>query len=188
MNKGVDGMDIRPYSSEYLEAFCDLYISIWRAEPYGELFTTAEVKRHMWKNERFLFLLVDDGTLVGFVGGRPVAHFCDFFDNRCVPSVSLTSGFYIDELGVAPAFRGRGRGSALMRWVMGSAANTGFTEFVLRTHADKQRNPAMPMYSRLGFEERLDDQGTVHSVPVKQARIDSRPDVDIRTYLYKVVG
>lgn len=182
---------IEPFSHRYLAQYCELYQATWQAEPYGESFTAEEITRHLSVNEGFLYLLIrgehDEDVVVGFVGGRPLAHECNFFDNAAEPSVEVASGFYIDELGVHEELRRHGFGGSLTLFLMSVARSRGFNAFVLRTHAAKD-NPASRLYSRLGFATRRTAAGELHGVDTKQRRVDDRDEVDRRIYYYKNIG
>jgi ribosomal protein S18 acetylase RimI-like enzyme len=179
---------IEPYSSAYEQQYLALYIATWQDEPYRELFSPAEVLDNLAKNLRFLYLLVDDhDEVIGFVGGRPLSQSCEFFDNKCVPSIDRDVSFYIDELGIAKTRRGAGFGAKLTEFLIGAARDAGYSQLVLRTHASES-NPAMVLYERLGFERRNTITGTDHVVDTTQIRVDQKtPETDPRIYYYKTI-
>ena len=174
------------YSDSYEKRYCDLYIATWKVEPYGEAFTSEEIVNHLGSNKDFLYLLVEKGSdkVIGFVGGRPVSHECDFFVNEASPPLEIDKAFYIDELGVDETHKLCGWGLMLMSFLISSARKKGFSQFVLRTHADHS-NPAIGLYYKLGMKPRRTKADKVHGVETTQRRIDGRPETDFRIYFYK---
>ena len=177
---------IKKYSESYQEQYCDLYIATWKVEPYGELFVAEEVIDHLESNRDFLYLLIEEESdkLIGFVGGRPISHKCDFFINEAIPPVDMEKAFYIDELGIEESHKMRGWGQMLMGFIISNAREAGFSQFVLRTHADDS-NPAIRLYYKLGMKPRETKEGKVHGVETTQRRINDRPETDFRIYFYK---
>jgi len=166
------------------DQYIALYIDTWQRNPYRELFTRDEVLASVEINRQFLYLLVDGGAVLGFVGGRPLSQ-CDFFDYACVPPVDSEKGFYIDELGVDFAHRKSGFGQKLTEYLIEVARLKEFNQFVLRTHQSPE-NPAARFYERLGFETRLNMDGQVHGIDTQHRRVDTAtPEVDFRVYYYK---
>lgn len=174
------------YSKIYKEQYCDLYIATWKVEPYGEKFTREEITTSLESNKDFLYLLIEEKSnkLIGFVGGRPISHECDFFINEASPPIEMEKGFYISELGVDEAHKRYGWGQMLTAFLISSAREKGFSQFVLRTHADHS-NPAIGLYYKLGMKPRKTKEGKVHGVETTQSRIDERPEQDFRIYFYK---
>lgn len=178
---------IKKYSEIYQKQYCDLYIATWKIEPYGELFTEEKILKHLNYNLDFLYLLIqEEKNVIGFVGGRPISDYCEFFINEACPPIEMKKGFYIDELGIEASHKRHGWGQTLMEFLFSCARESGFTEFVLRTHADPS-NPAIKLYDKLGMKPRKTKFGKVHGVDTPQTRIDSRPEEDFRIYFYKTL-
>jgi ribosomal protein S18 acetylase RimI-like enzyme len=178
--------EVIKYSGRYEKQYCDLYIATWRVEPYGEAFTSEEIMNHLGSNEGFLYLLIEEESdkVIGFVGGRAISHECDFFINEASLPIDIEKGFYVDELGIEETHKMYGWGQLLMSFLISSAREKGFSEFVLRTHADHS-NPAIGLYYKLGMKPRRTNADKVHGVETTQRRIDGRPETDFRIYFYK---
>lgn len=178
--------EVIEYSGRYEKQYCDLYIKTWEVEPYGEVLTHQETISSLEINKGFLYLLVEEKNdkVIGFVGGRPLSKCRDFFKNDAVPKVEIEKGFYIGDLGVDEAHKRSGWGQVLMSFLISIAREKGFSQFVLRTHADDS-NPAIGLYYKLGMKPRMTTEGRVHGVEATQSRIDGRPEKDFRTYFYK---
>jgi ribosomal protein S18 acetylase RimI-like enzyme len=176
-------MKLIKYSERYEKQYCALYIKTWKVEPYGEKFTSKEIVRHMTGNKDFLFLLIEEESdrIIGFVGGRPISRECGFFKNDAIPPVVT---FYIDELGIEKTHKRLGWGEVLMRFLIATAREAGFSQFVLRTHRDHS-NPAIGLYYKLGMKPRITKSGKVHGVWTQQRRIDGRSKQDFRIYFYQ---
>ena len=175
-------IQIVPFSQDYLTDYIDLYISTWREEPYGEDFAENEVHRQIANGDQ-IHLLVNDCSLIGFVGGRPLEQNCDFYQEPEELRVKTQDFFYISELTVSRDQRSLGFGNLLMQFISSAARAQGFCHFLLRTHASLA-NPAVPLYYKLGMSPLTRESGDVHSVSVEQKRIDDRPETDSRVYYY----
>jgi ribosomal protein S18 acetylase RimI-like enzyme len=178
---------ITKYSESYQKKYCDLYITTWKIEPYGERFSREEIVAHLVKNRDYLYLLIEEETdlVKGFVGGRPILSECQFFINET--GIDMNKAFYIDELGVDEKHKKLGWGAILTHYIISCAREDNFNQFVLRTHSSES-NPAIKLYQKLGFITKLDKQGIVHGVETQQTRVDDRPDKDFRYYLYQWFG
>jgi len=175
---------IKKYSENYQQQYCDLYISTWKVEPYGELFNSQEIINHLFVNKDYLFLLIkeDSDKIIGFVGGRPLQYECPFFINDTNIDVNIT--FYIGELGVDEKHKKFGWGQMLMHHLISCARENNFNQFVLRTHSS-ETNPAIKLYQKLGFNTKIDKNGKIHGIDTVQKRIDDRSEMDFRLYFYK---
>ncbi len=109
---------IKKYSESYQKQYCDLYIDTWEVEPYGERFTPEEIVAHLIKNKDYLYLLIEEESnlVIGFVGGRPLSHECQFFINDT--GMDMSKAFYIDELGVDKKHKQRGWGEILTHYII----------------------------------------------------------------------
>ena len=107
---------IKKYSESYQKQYCDLYIDTWEVGPYGERFTPEEIVAHLIKNKDYLYLLIEEESnlVIGFVGGRPLLHECQFFINET--GMDMSKAFYIDELGVDKKHKQRGWGEILTHY------------------------------------------------------------------------
>lgn len=173
---------IIPFEKDYLNDYVGLYITTWREEPYGEDFSPNDVYLQIDNGDQ-IYLLVSDRSLVGFAGGRPLAQNCEFFEKPKNFVVGIEDVFYISELAVRKDYRSCGFGNLLMQFLISAAKSQGFNHIVLRTHASPA-NPAVPLYYKLGMKPLLRDLRTVHSVSVKQKRIDARLTSDNRVYYH----
>lgn len=176
-------LSIAPFSDDWLDQYCNLYIETWKSEPYGELFCREDVLNQLSHGDQ-VFLLLNDADLVGFVGGRPLGRNCDFFRNEGRETLSVDNTFYISELSVKQEFRRFGFGYMLMRLAFSEAKLSGYSSFLLRTHACAD-NPAKSLYRKLGMNPQRNLADEILSIPVDQERIDDRPRVDERVYYLK---
>lgn len=176
-------MSIIRYSKKYEEKYHSLYRETWKVEPYGELFSDSEITESVDKNKSFLYLLINDNSdsVIGFVGGRAISD-CSFFDNK--PKLDLQTVFYIDELGIEKEHKRLGWGATLTQFLINTARESGFSQFILRTHAS-HINPAISLYYKLGFKTMKTDTGDIYGIDTQQTRIDGRADTDFRIYFYK---
>lgn len=178
-------MEIKQYDKKYLEQYCKLYIETWKAEPYGEVFTVEEAQVSLAQNIDYQYLLLNGEEVIGFVSGRPLNRFCDFFDDSVLPkSIDRSQTFYISELSIKSEYRKLGLGLVLINFLIAAARQDGYSQFVLRTY-QSFTNPALPLYYKLGMKTKLTRTGDVHQVEIFQTRIDSRPVIDSRIYFYK---
>lgn len=174
------------YTDKYQKAYCDLYIATWKEPPYLEFFTSEEIIKHLGSNKDFLYLLIEEATdkAIGFVGGRPIAHKCDFFINDSVKPIDISKGFYIAELVVEETHKKHGWGYMLMQFLICNAREKGFNQFVLRTHSNHS-NPAIGLYYKSGMKPQKMATGEVHGVDTEQRRITGKVEKDFRIYFYK---
>ena len=179
-------MEIKQYTKKYLNQYCKLYIETWKEEPYGEIFIGQEVQTTLEQNQQYQYLLLRHEEVIGFVSGRPLIQFCDFFDNSLlIQKINMNKAFYISDLSIKSDYRKLGLGAVLINFLIAAARADNYSEFVLRTH-QSFTNPALSLYYNLGMKTRLTKTGKVHQVKVSQARIDNRPVTDSRIYFYKV--
>jgi aminoglycoside 6'-N-acetyltransferase I len=91
-----------------------------------------------------LAVALNEGTVVGFASGVHYVH-----PDKPAPE------FWINEVGVDPAYHRRGLGKALMRALLGRARELGCAEAWVLTERDNR--PAMGLYQSLGWEEAPED-------------------------------
>ena len=91
-----------------------------------------------------LAVALDEGMVVGFASGVHYVH-----PDKPAPE------FWINEVGVDPAFHRRGLGRALMRALLGRARELGCAEAWVLTERDNRA--AMGLYQALGGEEAPED-------------------------------
>ena len=91
-----------------------------------------------------LAVALDGGTVVGFASGVHYVH-----PDKPAPE------FWVNEVGVDPAYHRRGLGRALMRALLDRARELGCAEAWVLTERDN--HAAMGLYQALGGEEDPDD-------------------------------
>lgn len=155
-------------ASEVLEQWAKLYCEVWKDAPWNEDFWKPEevikdFQKEMRNPDAAAFLSICDSSVVGFTHGYSVNR----QELRSIAGNSLLDQvfgdenriFYIDELGVASAYRGKRISLALSEALLRSAFASGVKIVILRT--DAKANVARHVYVRLGFVE-LDVHDTSH--------------------------
>lgn len=72
-----------------------------------------------------------------------------------------------------------------MQFLICSAREKGFTQFVLRTHSNHS-NPAISLYYKLGMKPQKTKSGEVHGVDTEQMKLSGEVEKDFRIYFYKI--
>ena len=135
--------DIRVCAEEDLAEVAALY-QRWQEEEsvYGLRAEPAERLRQRMGD--FFLVARADGKAVGFAIGSPGREpFCIFPDGR--PYLE------VEDVYVAPDFRGRGIGTALVKSLMDAATEKGISRFSLYS-ASRRYQEAVRFYERFGFE------------------------------------
>ncbi len=117
-----------------------LYVSVFRDAPYHERFSidvAAGFLRDIAAHEQGVFFLALDGeTVVGFSGAVPLTEEPKIVE--CLADrITAESAYYMSELGVAHAYRGRGLSHDLINARL-EAIPAGFDTIVVRTSVDNQ--------------------------------------------------
>lgn len=171
--------DTKNMDPNVLKTWTQLYCDIWKEPPWNENFWKPHLVLKDFRNElsrphgeAFLALVYGVSRMMN---GRP-----------CLDTVGFTHGYsvsiqemreiagngglnvlfkrrkriyYVDELGVAKEYRGRGISLVLTRSLIETAKESGLTCVALRT--DKQAVVARKVYGQLGFVE-MPVQDTKH--------------------------
>lgn len=140
-----------------LRKIAELYCQIWKESPWYEDFwkpeeVMADIKKELLKGASKGFIATKDGEVVGFTWGYEVTK----EDLREISKSNLLdylfdvegTYFYVDELGVDIAFRGRGLGELLSRSLIKDLQLT-----CLLTRTDIKAQKARALYENLGFSD-----------------------------------
>lgn len=170
-------------AAPYTAAFAGAYQDIFSEPPYNERFLPDEagsVLRQFLQipDNITLLALRGESSVVAFGIGVPAASRQDVArELRGLLNVAHT--FYLAELGVLDAWRGRGLGRQLVRLRLELVDQRRFTQVVCRTSAT--RNASYEMYISMGF----DDTGVYMEVPSR--RVDGSVSTDRRLFLARVL-
>jgi ribosomal protein S18 acetylase RimI-like enzyme len=147
-------------STEMLTSWADLYCEIWKEPPWNEDFwkvsdVIADFRKEMCNPHTEAFLALDGNRVVGFTHGYSVGS----QEMREIAGSDLLDGlfkniehvYYVDELGVAKAYRGRHISIDLTYSLIRAAQAQGLTCITLRT--DKLAGAARGLYEKLMFKE-----------------------------------
>lgn len=141
----------------------------WRVETLGEadLDDVLAIERasfsNPWSRDMFLWELQNAGVSYGYVlrePARAVAAFCTVW--------IVQDELHINNVAVAPAYRGRGVGLALLRFVLRLAGGLGARRATLEVR--RSNAAALKLYERLGFEV-VGVRRNYYSLPVEDALI-----------------
>lgn len=147
--------------TKVIEECASLYCGIFRESPWNEEWEANIVSRDM-REQATIFgfqglMATEEGEVIGFTWGyiiseqdmrRSAGH--DKLDFLFTKGKKI---FYVDELGVDSAHRGRGIGKKMSQGLIDLARNSAATTIILRT--DKKAEAARDLYLRLGFEDLL---------------------------------
>jgi len=183
---GVELVHVRDEAarSRWRSGFIGAYQTIFAGPPFYERFGPAEAEA-VWHRltripENITLVAVDSpGKLVGFGIGIPLVGQRDVA-RRLDGLVSVPHTFYLAELGVLPAYRGRGIAHRLVRARLALIDGDRFRAVVLRS--PPARGGGYPLYSPLGFQ----DMG--ESKDVSNLRVDGRVTSDRRAFLHSVIS
>lgn len=169
-----------PFRSSFAGAYQDVFAS----PPYNERFYTSEamgfLDSYLRTPDNITLLAVKGATrVVAFGIGVPAARRPDIV-RELRGLVPLRSAFYLAELGVQEAWRGRGLGRRLIELRLELIDTQRFSLAMLRTSAT--RNAGYRMYLELGFE----DMGVYMEVPAR--RLDGSVRTDRRLFLSRVLA
>ena len=128
------GISLREARPDDAEALTRLLHRVWAGRPYFTPPDRAEVGQWLADADPELYLLAEDGT--GTVGLASA----ELGDDRAE----------LDDLGVDPAVRGRGLGSALVTELLDRLARRGMARVRLHTEGHDPAG-ALRLYRRLGF-------------------------------------
>ncbi len=145
-----------------LQKTAELYCGIWQEAPWEEDFwkvsdVLQDMQTEFSKKSANAFFIEDKESkkVIGFSWGYPVdkAQARDICGSDDLESLFKQEPliFYIDELGVASACRGRGVGKILSKSLIAWATACGMRCIILRT--DERALAARTLYSELGFKE-----------------------------------
>lgn len=101
----------------------------------GQAFLKARLK----KKDSHIFFVQIEGKIAGFVQLYP-----------SFSTVSLKTIYILNDLYVAPSYRGRGLGTALLEYAQEFCVEMGVLGLALETAID---NPAQFLYERMGWEK-----------------------------------
>lgn len=175
-----DPDDAAPYRASFAGAYQDIF----SGPPYFERFYASEalgILDGFLRTPDHITLLVlrGDARVVAFGVGVPLLTRPDIARSLrgLVPPRHV---FYLAELGVQDAFRGRGLGKQLVDLRLSLVDTPRYTHALLRTTAS--RKGAYEMYMHMGFE----DMGVYMEVPAR--RVDGTVTTDRRLFLSKVLA
>lgn len=164
--------------------FIGAYQTVFAGAPFFERFGPADAEA-VWSRLTGLpgsitmVAISPSDKLVGFGIGIPLAGQRDVA-RRLDGLVSVPHTYYLAELGVLPAYRGRGIAHRLVRARLARVDRDRFRAVVLRSPA--ARAGSYPLYTPLGFE----DMG--ETMDVSNLRTDGRVTSDRRVFLHCVIS
>jgi len=161
MKVKIEKLDVK--NKKFLRKCAELYCQIWKEPPWNEDFWTVEgviedIKKQMERPNAVGFWALYGEEVIGFTWGYEVSK-ADLREISGVVALDFlfkkgSRVFYIDELGVAYLFRGRGIGERLSRNLIGAVRNScEIRRFTLRT--DIKAITARNLYRKLGFRDLL---------------------------------
>ncbi len=184
-----DGLRIlRVHSPEqatpFRSSFAGAYQDVFASPPYNERFYASEamgfLDSYLRTPDHVTLLAVKGATrVVAFGIGVPATSRPDIV-RELRGLVPLRSAFYLAELGVQEAWRGRGLGRRLIERRLELIDAQRFSLAMLRTSAT--RHAGYRMYLELGFE----DMGVYMEVPSR--RVDGTVHTDRRLFLSRVLA
>lgn len=132
----------RVTSAEAFEPFAQgagaLYAFVFRDKPYYERFSAEDGAKYLREiaahPQGLLFVAVDGESVVGFSGGIPLDQYPDIVPH-VASHIPVESSYYMAELGVAHAYRGKNLSHKLIDARL-EAIPDGFTTVVVRTSVD----------------------------------------------------
>jgi len=163
--------------------FVGAYQTVWSEPPYSERFYPSEaagrLRSNLSTNDHITLLAVRGvSQVVGFGFGVPLAS-----RSQAAKSlrglVPIEHTYYLAELGVLPAWRGKGIGRQLIDLRLQLIERRRFNHVVLRTSAHK--NFSYDMYLNLDFA----DMGVYQEV--ESRRTDGSVQTDRRLFLCRVL-
>lgn len=122
----------------YAQAVGTLYARVFYDRPYNERFKPQDGAKYLRAiaadEQGLLFIALEGDTVVGFSGAVPLIREEEIV--KCVAGhIPVESAYYMAELGVAPAYRGRSLSNKLIDARL-SAIPDGFDTVVVRTSVD----------------------------------------------------
>ena len=146
--------------SGLLDSWAKLYCRIWKEPPWNEDFWRPEsvaqdLSREMLNPDAAAFLAVQGERVIGFTHGYSVSceELREIAGNNLLGHLFEERGrvYYVDELGVAASYRGRGISLCLTAPLIEHARSRGIGRVTLRT--DIEAPAARHVYRKLGFTE-----------------------------------
>lgn len=169
--------------ARWREGLVATYVEVFSGFPYFEQFSAEEaaaiVDRLFAAPGHIVLVAVDDDRVVGFAAAIPLVHMPSVA-HQLTGLVPLRHTFYLAELAVLPAYRGKRIGRNLVRARLSHIDRTQYTHVVLRISAD--HTPSGDMYKALGFA----DMGVY--MDVRSRRVDGEVRVDRRLFLSRVLS
>lgn len=158
------------FPQRILRDVAKLYCNIFSEFPWDENWDEEEVLGGMKKELQKPFarmviaVAAENDKAIGFSWGYEVSEsdLLEISGNSVLVDFIFripNRVFYIDELGVAPSFRGKGIGKKISQILLEYAKKSGFSAIVLRT--DIKAKAARVLYKELGFTE-LMQRDAVH--------------------------
>ena len=172
--------DAAPYRLSFGGAYQDIfsgapyYERFWASEAMGILDSFLRMPDHIT-----LLAVKGRNRIVGFGIGVPVMARPDIA-RELRGLVPVRHAFYLAELGVQDAYRGRGIGQSLIDLRLKFIDHQRYSHVLLRTSAE--RNASYQLYLSKGFT----DMGVYMEVPSR--RIDGTVKTDRRLFLSRVLG
>lgn len=172
--------DAEPYRASFGGAYQDIfagppyYERFWASEAMGILDGFLRMPDHIT-----LLAVKSRSRVVGFGVGVPVMARADIA-RELRGLVPVRHAFYLAELGIQDAYRGRGLGRQLIDLRLELIDRQRYTHVLLRTSAE--RNASYEMYLSKGFH----DMGVYMEVPAR--RVDGTVKTDRRLFLSRVIG
>ncbi|MFT4623276.1 MAG: ribosomal protein S18 acetylase RimI-like enzyme [Myxococcota bacterium] len=185
----LDDITIRQLQSpedvaRWRASFTGAYQTIFSGFPYFERFSPAEaegVYQKLTSTPKNITLVATKGEsqVVGFGVGIPLRHHSGV-SRELDGLVPIRHTFYLAELGVLPAYRGRGIGRTLVQERMRRVDRGAFSHVLLRVSTNN--TPSSEMYRAMGFE----DMGVY--MDVAAMRTDGRVISDRRFFMSRVLS
>lgn len=170
------------------DGFVKVYQEAFAGPPYYEHYTEDEVIEDVWKphvGDGIIVLAVNNDEVVGFGCAKPLAKSPNEIQDFAVQKreaemlpFDLQNTWYMSELGVAAAYRGKKIGYELIKHRLSRISELDGIFYILRTAAEGSNS--LHMYRKIGS---IELQGT-QSVSATDQVVINKSKSSERIYLY----
>lgn len=163
-------------------SFIGIYQTVFSGFPYHERYFPSEAEgiyRKLTSTPDNIFLVAAQGDTIGGFGVAIPLRFKKDVATQLTGLVPIPHAFYLAELGVHEAFRGRGLGRELIRERIRLIDMNRWSHIVLRVST--QNTPISELYRDMGFE----DMGVYQEI--SSMRTDGKVRSDRRFFMSRVL-